>query len=197
MHPQLSSHGLAWRGDGGALAVSVADNPPCLRGGGTIYILDSTLNQNLETFRVNLLPASIAFGSGTSLYVASNTCGGYLTHWTLDLPVFDSESGREIRKIPASAAGFRGYITISANKKTLLAHADREKTTFEGFEDTLKTSDEQWQVWDLSAGKLVLIFPATGLGSLGGSPSLSNSGQFVYAHRAEDVTIFSVPIATR
>src|SRR5437660_298038 len=87
--------GLAWRGDGGALAVTVADNPPCMRGGGTIYIFDPISNQVSKTFRVSLLPASIAFGTSNSLYVASDTCGGFFTHWTLDLPIFDAASGRE------------------------------------------------------------------------------------------------------
>jgi WD40 repeat protein len=31
VNPQLEGRGLAWRGDGRALAISVADNPPCLR----------------------------------------------------------------------------------------------------------------------------------------------------------------------
>ena len=197
VHSQLDGTGLAWRGDGGALAISVADNPPCLRGGGTIYIFDPTSNRDSKTFRVPLLPASIAFGSGNNLYVASNTCGGYLTHWTLDLPIFDSASGRETGKILAGRVGFRGYMAISANKQILLAHADREKTTFAGFEDSLSITDEQWQVWDVSAGKLLLTLPATGPVSVGNYPSLSNSGHFVYSNRAQDLEIFSVPTAEK
>jgi WD40 repeat protein len=197
VHSQLDGAGLAWRGDGGVLAVSVADNPRCLRGGGTIYIFDPTSNQGSKTFRVPLLPASIAFGTGNNLYVASNTCGGYFTHWTLDLPIFDSASGRETGKIPAGSVGFRGYMAISANKQILLAHADREKTTFAGFEDSLSITDEQWQVWDLSAGKLMMTFPATGRVSVGNYPSLSNSGHFVCANRAQDLEIFSVPVAEK
>src|SRR5215472_15461325 len=69
VHPQLDRSGLAWRGDGGALAISVADNLPCLRGGGTIYMFDSTSSRAPKTFRVPLLPASIAFGTGNNLYV--------------------------------------------------------------------------------------------------------------------------------
>jgi len=189
--------GLAWRGDGGALAVSVADNSPCMRGGGTIYIFDPTSNQGLKTFRVPLLPASIVFGTGNSLYVASNTCGGFFAHWTLDLPIFDSTSGRETGKIPAGRVGFRGYIAISENKQILLAHADREKTTLAGFENSLSITDEQWQVWDLSAGKLVLAFPAPGRVSVENYPSLSSSGHFVCAIRAQDLEIFSVPTAEK
>jgi len=192
---QLDRPGLAWRGDGGALAISVADNLR-LRGGGTIYIFDPTSNQASKTFRVPLLPASIAFGTGNNLYVASNTCGGYFTHWTLDLPIFDSTSGRETSKIPAGRVGFRGYMTISANKQILLAHGDREKTTFAGGEDSLSIADEQWQVWDLSAGKLVLILPATSR-SAEDYPSLSNSGHFLCANRAQDLEIFSVPMAEK
>jgi uncharacterized protein with WD repeat len=193
VHPQLDGPGLAWRGDGGALAVSVADNPPCFRGGGTIYVFDPTSNQASKTIRVPLLPTSIAFGTGNSLYVASNTCGGYFTHWTLDLPIFDSASGQEMGKIPAGKVGFRGYMAISANKQVLLAHADREKTTFAGFEDSLSVTDEQWQVWDLSSGKLVVTFP----GAVGGSPSLSNSGHLIYANQGQDLRIFSVPTAEK
>jgi len=198
VHSQVDRPGLAWRGDGAALAMSVADNSPCVRGGGTIYIFDPTSNQGSKTFRVPLLSASIAFGTGNNLYVASNTCGGYFTHWTLDLPIFDSASGRETGKISAGTVGFRGYIAISANKQMLLAHADREKTTFlPGFEDSLSITDEQWQVWDLSAGKLVLTFPASGRVSVENYPSLSNSGHFVCANRAQDLEIFSVPMAEK
>jgi hypothetical protein len=197
VHWQLDTAGLAWRGDGGALAISVADNPPCLRGGGTIYIFDITSNQGPKTFRVPLLSASVAFGTGNNLYVASNTCGGYLTHWTLDLPIFDSASGREKGKIQAGRVGFRGYMAISANKQILLAHADREKTTFAGGEDSLSITDEQWQVWDLSAGKLVLILPVTGRVSVGNYPSLSYSGHFVCADRAQDLEIYALPMAEK
>jgi hypothetical protein len=197
VHSQLDRPGLAWRGDGGALAVSVADNAPCLRGGGTIYVFDPTSNQGLKTFRVPLLPASIAFGTGNSLYVASNTCGGYFTHWTLDLAIFDSTSGRETGKIPAGRVGFRGYMAISMNKQILLAHADRERTTVAGFEDTLSITDEQWQVWDLSALKLVLAFPVIGRESIANYPSLSDSGHFLCVNRAQDLEIFSVPLAEK
>ena len=119
--------------------------------------------------------------------------GGYFTHWTLDLPIFDSASGQEMGKIPAGKVGFRGYMAISTNKQVLLAHADREKTTFAGFEDSLSVTDEQWQVWDLSSGKLVVTFP----GAVGGSPSLSNSGHLIYASQGQDLRIFSVPTAEK
>jgi hypothetical protein len=197
VHPQLDGPGLAWRADAGALAVSVADNLPCLRGGGTIYIFDLTSTQVSKSFRVPLLPASIAFGTGNDLYVASNTCGGYFTHWTLDLAIFDSTSGREVGKIPSGNVGFRGYMAISGNKQILLAHADREKTTFAGFEDSLSITDEQWQVWDLRAGRLVLTFPVASQGAARNYPSLSDSGRFVYANRAESLEIFSVPLAEK
>lgn len=191
VHPQLAGAGLAWHRNGTALAISVADNPPCLRGGGTIYIFDLTSEKAVKSFRVNLLPATIAFGSGNSLYIASNTCGGYFNHWTLDLPIFDSTSGHETGKIPAGRVGVRNYIAISANKQVLLAYADREKTTFEGLEDTLKIEDEQWQVWDLATGKLILTLPPTN------SFSLSSSGRFAYANRADELYIFSVPLGAK
>jgi WD40 repeat protein len=193
VHSRLDKPGLAWRGDGAVLAVSVPDNSPCLRGGGTIYLFDSTSNQGSKTFRVPLSPASIAFGTGNTLYVGSDTCGGLFTHWTLDLPIYDSVLGHETGRIPAGKVGFRGYIAISANKQILLTHADREKTTFAGFEESLIVTDEQWQVWDLSAGKLVLTLPATGRVSVERYPSLSDSGHFVCANRAQDLEIFSVP----
>jgi hypothetical protein len=55
--------------------------------------------------------------------------------------------------------GIRGSIQVSRDRKTLLAYADRERTTFEGFEDTLKASDSQWQIRELPAGKLLFTFP--------------------------------------
>ena len=53
------------------------------------------------------------------------------------------------------------------------------------------------QVWDLSSGKLVLTFPANGRVSVEDYPSLSNSGHFVCANRAQDLEIFSVPMAEK
>jgi hypothetical protein len=55
--------------------------------------------------------------------------------------------------------GIRGSIQVSRDKKILLAYADREKTTLEGFEDTLKASDSQWQIRELPTGKLLFTFP--------------------------------------
>lgn len=156
VNPQLSGSWLAWNEDGTALAMSVADNQPCLRGGGIIYILNLTKSDAPKSFRVGLLPSAIAFGHGDNLYVASNTCGGYFSHWRLDLPILDAASGRETRKIPAAKVGIRNNIAISANRRFLLAYADLEKTTFEGFEDTLKIEGAQWQVWDLETRKLIL-----------------------------------------
>ena len=194
VHSRPDKPGLAWRGDGAVLAVSVPDNSPCLRGGGTIYLFDFTSNQGPKTFRVPLSPSSIALGTGNALYVASDTCGGFFAHWTLDLPIYDSVSGRETGKIPAGKVGFRGYIAISANKQMLLAHADREKTTFAGFEESLDITDEQWQVWELSAGKLVWSFPATAHESMEKYPFLSSTGHFLCVNRAEDLEIFTVPM---
>jgi WD40 repeat protein len=194
--PQFSGSGLAWNEDGTTLAMSVADNPPCLRGGGTIYILDVAKPAPPKSFRVALLPSTIAFGVGNSLYVASNTCGGYFSHWRLDLPVFDSTSGRETGKIPADKVGIRNYITISANRKVLLAEADREKLIIEGLEDTLKIEDAQWQVWDLATKRLILTLPRPTRGGACAWDSLSSSGRFVYGSRGREICIFSVPLAT-
>ena len=195
VEPRLTA--LAWRRDGGSLAIAVADNSPCLRGGGTIHILELASNKAEVTFRVPLLPSSIAFGTGNDLYVASNTCGGVFTHWTLDLLIFDSTSGQETGKIPAGKVGIRNYIAISASRQILLAYADREKTTFAGFEEGLEIKDEQWQAWDLANGKVVLTLQATEHMSTRDYPALSSSGRFVYANRAQEVDIFSLPVATK
>ena len=122
VHPQLAGAGLAWRGDGRTLAVSVADNPPCLRGGGTIYIFDLTSPKAVKSFRTKLLPSAVAFGISNSLLIASNTCGGYFNHQTLDLSIYDSTSGRETGTIPADKVGIRNHILISENRHVLLAY---------------------------------------------------------------------------
>jgi len=191
--PQLTGAGLTWREDGKTLTVSVADNPPCLRGGGTIYVYDLTAEKPAKTFRVNLLPSTIAFGTDDSLYVASNTCGGYFSHWALDLPIFDSTSGRKTGTIPAGKVGIRNNIEISANRHILLAYADREKTTFEGLEDTLKIEDAQWQVWDLATLKQIVVLPW----SRWEVYHLSSSGRLLYAIQAGEVRIFSVTVAPK
>lgn len=196
-HSDGYERGLGWRGDGGVLAASVADNHPCSGGSGTIYVFDPNSEKISNVFDVPLLPADIAFGRGDSLYVASNTCGGYFAHWTLDLPFFDSVTGKKMGRIPAGRVGFRTHITIPANKQVLLAHADREKMTFEGFEDTLKVTDAQWQVCDLSSGKVLLTIPKTTSTAVDDFPSLSNNGHFMYARQAHDLKIFSVPMAEK
>ena len=195
--PQLDGAGLAWQGDGRTLAVSVADNPPCLRGGGTIYIFDLASEKAVKSFRVKLLASTLAFGMSNSLLIASNTCGGYFSHHTLDLPIFDSDSGRETGTIPAGKVGVRNQIATSANGRILLAYADREKTTPEGFEDTRKIEAAQLQVWDLATRKLILVFPTTGWDVYSEVYSLSSSGRFVYASRAKEVRIFPVPVAPK
>jgi WD40 repeat protein len=197
VNPQLSGPWLAWDEDGTALAMSVADNQPCLRGGGTIYILNLTKSDAPKSFRVGLLPSAIAFGHGDNLYVASNTCGGYFSHWRLDLPILDAAFGRETGKIPAAKVGIRNNIAISANRQFLLAYADLEKTTFEGFEDTLKIEDAQWQVWDLETLKLILTLPPRPLGGGCSYDALSSSGRFVHGGRGWEVCVFSVPPATK
>jgi WD40 repeat protein len=196
-HSDGYEQGLAWRSDGGALAASVADYSPCNRGGGMIYVFDPRSEKISNVFDVPLLPADIAFGPGDTLYVASNTCGGYFAHWALDLPFFDSATGKKMGRIPAGRVGFRTHIAIPANKHVLLAHADREKTTFEGLEDTLKVTDAQWQVWDLSSGKVVLTMPETIETAMDRAPSLSNNGHFVYARQEQGLQIFSVPTAEK
>jgi WD40 repeat protein len=181
-HPVAT--GFTWRGDGKALAVAVADNSPCLRGGGTIYIYELGSEKPVSEFRVPLLPGDIAFGMANNLYVATDTCGGYFAHWTPGLPIFDSTTGKQIGKIPAGRVGVRNHVAISANKQILLAYANRQKTVFE-FEDTLRTEDAQWQVRELANGRLILTLPAGGL--------LSSSGRFVYQHGRQQVSVFSVP----
>jgi hypothetical protein len=65
----------------------------------------------------------------------------------------------------------------------------------EGLEDTLKVEDVQWQVWDLANRKVVLTLPAGYPTAC--YPSLSSSGRFVYANRAQEMSVFSVPVATQ
>jgi len=98
-------------------------------------------------------------------------------------------------RIPAGNVGFRTHITIPANKAVLLAHADREKTTFEGFEDTIKITDAEWQVRDLSSGKVLLTIPESIWTRLDHSPCLSNYGHFMFAREEHDLKTFSVPTA--
>jgi len=89
-------------------------------------------------------------------------------------------------------------ITIPANKQVLLAHADRGKMTFEGLEDILKVTDAQWQVWDLSSGKVFLTILKTMGTAVDCSPSVSNNGHFMYdASQRYDLKIFSVPMAEK
>lgn len=68
---------------------------------------------------------------------------------------------------------------------------DREKTTLEGFEDTLKIEDAQWQVRDLATRKLIVILPSTE----GEVYSVSSSGRFAYASRGGEVRTYAVPVA--
>lgn len=185
------THGpeVAWRSDGGLFAVVAPDGPPCTRFGGTIYVFDPSSEEHVSHFGMGFLPGSIAFGSNDKLYVASMTCGGYFAHRTTDLSIFDARNGRKIGKIPAAQVGIRDRISISNDRRILLAYADREKMTFEGFEDTLKISDARWQVLDLSTGHLRFTIPATRFDK----SSLSMSGRFLLNLNTTQIRIFSVP----
>jgi WD40 repeat protein len=180
--------GVAWRGDGGLLAVTAPDNGPCTRFAGTIYVFDPNSAEPVNRFRVGFLPGSLAFGSNDKLYVASMMCGGYFAHRTTDLPILDAKTGRQVGNIPARKVGIRRTIAVSGNKRILLAYADREKTTFEGLEDTLKISDAQWQIVDLTAGQVLLTTPATEYDQ----SSLSTSGRFLLNLSTSKLRIFSV-----
>jgi len=181
--------GVAWRGDGRQLAVTAPDNGPCTRFGGEIYVFDLDSTESANRFRVSFLPGSLAFGSNDKLYVASMTCGGYFAHWTTDLPVFDAKTGKQVGKIPAGKVGIQRTIAVSGDKRTLLAYADREKTTFEGLEDTLKVSDAQWQIVDVATGQVRFTIAATGHDQ----SSLSTSGRFLLNLGPSGLRVFPVP----
>ena len=121
------------------------------------------------------------------MYIATSTCGGYFANWAPDLRIYDSTTGQQVGKIPGDKLGIRRSIAISEDKKKLLAHADREKTTFKGFEDTLETSDEEWQVREQLTGKLIFTLPA------GQRYSISTSGYFIVESLSNEVRILSVP----
>jgi hypothetical protein len=179
--------GLAWRSDGRLLAAAVSDSIPCTRFGGTIYLFDPALEELAGRFRVSFLPGDLVFGTGNNLYIATSTCGGYFANWAPDLRIYDSTTGRQVGRIPGNKLGIRRSIAISEDKKRLLAHADREMTTFEGFEDTLKTSDEEWQVRELPTGKLSFTLPP------GQRYLMSTSGNFIVESLSNEVRILSVP----
>ncbi len=179
--------GLAWRSDGRALAAAVADNIPCTGSGGTVYIFNPASAGLVSSFRTSFLPGGLAFDAGNKLYIATHSCGGWFTNWAPDLPIYDTTTGHRVGQIRGDKLGFRTSITISDDKKTLLAFADREKTTFEGFEDTLKTSDAQWQVRDLPTGKLLLTLPG------GQRYSISTSGYFIVEFLSNEARFYSVP----
>ena len=180
--------GVAWRGDGRQLAVTAPDNGPCTRFGGAIYVFDPDSTAPANRFRVGFLPGSLAFGSDDKLYVASMTCGGYFAHWTTDLPIFDAKTGKQVGKIPAGKVGIRRTIALSGDKRTLLAYADREKTTFEGLEDTLKVSDARWEIVDVTTGQVLFTMAATGYDQ----SSLSTSGRLLLNLSIRQLRIFSV-----
>jgi len=176
-----SGSGLAWRNDARAIAVVVPDHIRCTRYGGTVYTFENDSTKRPIIFRVSFLPGNIAFGSDDHLYVAVNSCGGYFAHWAPDLPIYDPATGRQVGMIPGDRVGIRGSIQVSRDKKILLAYADRERTTFEGFEDTLKTSDSQWQTRELPTGKLLSTFPVDAFDFPGytfDGYRLSSSGKF-------------------
>lgn len=180
--------GLAWRGDGALIAVTAPDNGPCTRFGGTIYVFDPDSEKPINRFRLGFLPGSVAFGNDDRLYVASMTCGGYFAHHTTDLNIFDARSGRHIGKVPATQVGIRRTISTSLDHRTLLAYADREKTTFEGLEDTLQIGDAQWQVLDVGTENLLFKIPATAYDEA----SLSVSGRFLLILDTGKLRIYSL-----
>ncbi len=189
--PRLDGPGLAWRKDGNAVAIGVADAAPCMRGGGTIFTVELKSTSAAKSFRVPLLPGSVGFDGDDRLYVAGSTCGGYFEHWALDLPAYDPATGREVGKIPADRVGVRGFLSISANKQILVAYADREKTTFlPGFEDTLETKDAQWRVWDVASRRLLMSVPEKTFRR--NSIDVSSGGHFIYATRMEEVDVYEV-----
>ena len=181
--------GLAWRGDGGQLAVAAPDHGPCTPSAGRIYVFHPGPTKPVNRFRVGFIPGGLAFGSDDRLYVASMTCGGYFAHWTTNLAIYDAETGKQVGKISARKVGIRNTIAISGNKKILLAYADRERTTFEGFEDTLKVRDAQWQIRDLATRRMLFTIPATEYDR----SSLSPSGRFLLILSPSGLRIFSVP----
>jgi WD40 repeat protein len=189
LYPLYNVLGVAWRGDGRQLAVTAPDNGPCTRFAGTIYIFDPDSMAPANHFRVGFLPGSLAFGSDDKLYVASMTCGGYFAHWTTDLPIYDAKTGKQVGKIPAQKVGIRRTIAISGNRRILLAYADREKTTFEGLEDTLKVTDAQWQIVELATGQVLFTTTAT----IFDQSSLSTSGRFLLNLSPSGLQIFPVP----
>ena len=105
------------------------------------------------------------------------------------MPIFDAKTGKQMGKIPAQKVGIRRTIAVSGNKRILLAYADREKTTFEGLEDTLKVSDAQWQIVDVTSGQVLFTIAATEHDQ----SSLSTTGRFLLNLSAGKIRIFSVP----
>jgi WD40 repeat protein len=184
---QHSLSGLAWRSDGRVLAVAALIYAP-FKQLGTIYVFDPDSETPVNRFRVGFSPGSLAFGGDDNLYVSSAMSGGYFTHWTTDLPIFDAQNGKQTGRIRAGRVGIRRTIAISGNKKLLLAYADREKTTFEGLEDTLKVSDSQWQVVDTDARQVLFTIPATEYEQ----SSLSASGRFLLIRSAGRLRILSI-----
>lgn len=180
--------GLTWSSDGRVIAVAVPDGVRCQRGSGTVRVFDIDSPKEPIIFSVSFIPGNIAFGPGDRLYVAMNNCGGYFTYWAPDLPIYDAASGRQVGKIPADKMGIRGSIQISRNQKILLAYANREKTTFEGFEDTLKVASGSWQVRELPQGKLISAFS----GGYFDGYRLSSSGRFAWTLPGNQVRIISL-----
>jgi hypothetical protein len=93
------------------------------------------------------------------------------------------------RKIPAGKVGIRRRIAISGDKRILLAYADREKTTFEGIEETLKVSDARWEIVDVATGQELFTIAATEYDQ----SSLSTSGRLLLNLSTSQLRIFPVP----
>lgn len=191
LYPVYGVSGVAWSGEGKLLAVTAPSDRPFARFAGTIYILAPDSAEPVNRFGVRFPPGSLAFGSDDKLYVASMASGGYFAHWTTDLSIFNAKTGKQAGRIRAGKVGIRRTIAVSGNGRILLAYADRDKTTFEGLEDTLKVSDPQWQIVDVTAGRVIFTIPAT---EYADQCWLATSGRFLLNVETGKLRIFSIPV---
>ena len=162
--------GLAWQSNGKHLAVASSDAVPCMRGGGTVYLLDPASSGVMRQFRVSNLVGDIAWGDEDYIYVANGSCPGYFSNQAPVLPVFSASTGKQIGAFK-SPTGIRVRTAVSPDRQRLIAYVGRDKMTFRGLEDTLVGVDSKFEVLDLTTGHVVFTSPE--LGSPGAWPSLA------------------------
>lgn len=176
---------LVWHPSGKLLLVNVPYEPPCRNAINhpDIFVLDALTGTVKSEITTGLQVGDFAVSTGSRVLAVQNGCFHLTRNSDPQLVVFDLNTGKQVRTVPARKTGIRYSVSVSADGSRFLAFTGASETKFDWLDGTTygASVDDTFSVWNLTNyGGILTSQSITGLHN--SKLKISSRGNFALSY---------------